>query len=326
MWSRRLLLAATALLTTSSLLAQPIEQQGDFPSKPIRIVVPYSPGAINDMLARALAKRLEASMGQSVVVENRAGGGAVIGTSAVANAAADGYTLLQVPAAHANNATLVAKLPYDSIKSFSFITLAFRTPVLVLVKDKLPVKSIADLVSLAREKPGNLTYGSTGNGGAAHLMGEMLKQKAGIDVLHVPYKGAAPAMTDLMGGRIDFTFASYTAALPALQAGRARAIAVTGTKRLALLPDLPTVAEAGIPGYEAVGWWGYAAPAGTPPAIIERLNREINAALVSPELRTPLEALGIEVLGTTPEQFSAYIRSEIETWRQIIRKGNIHKD
>lgn len=324
--SRRLVLATAALVITPGLRAQSTEPAARFPSRPIRIVVPYPPGAINDVLARAVAEKLQANLGQPVVVENRAGGGAVIGTSGVATAAADGYTLLQVPAAHVNNASLVAKLPYDSMKSFSFITLAFRTPVLLVVKDSLPVRSVPELVSLAREKPGVLTYGSTGNGGAAHLMGEMLKQMAGIDTLHVPYKGAAPAITDLMSGHIDYSFATYTAALSAIKSGRVRALAVTGKRRLALMPDLPTVAEAGVAGYDAVGWWGYAAPAGTPPAIVDKLNREINKTLASPALRSTLEAEGVEVLGTTPEQFSEYIRTEIETWRQVIRKGNIRAD
>ena len=213
--SRRWVLAA-ALLTTPPLWAQSAEPVAQFPSRPIRIVVPYPPGAINDVLARAVAEKLQAHLGQPVVVENRAGGGAVIGTSGVASAAADGYTLLQVPAAHVNNASLVAKLPYDSVKSFSFITLAFRTPVLLVVKDPLPARSVAELVSLARAKPGVLTYGSTGNGGAAHLMGEMLKQMAGIDTLHVPYKGAAPAITDLMSGHIDYSFATAPSVLPGL--------------------------------------------------------------------------------------------------------------
>ncbi|MDO9405092.1 MAG: tripartite tricarboxylate transporter substrate binding protein [Polaromonas sp.] len=270
-----------------------------------------------------MADKLQVGLGQPVVVENRAGGGAVIGTQVVASAAPDGYTLLQVSAAHANNATLVAKLPYDPLTSFSFITLAFRSPVLVVASSSVPARNMTELIALARSKPGSLTYGSTGNGGAAHLMGEMLKQNAGIDVLHVPYKGAAPAMTDLMGGRIDFTFATYTAASSALKSGRARAFASTGAQRLAVMPDVPTVAESSVPGFNAVGWWGFAAPAGTPPAIIARLNREINKALESPALRTTMLNEGVEVLGTTPDQFTGYVRTEIETWGKVIKKGNV---
>ena len=325
MLTRRSLLASFGAVALPA-LAQTARAEGAYPVRPIRIVVPYPPGAINDTLARAVAERLQASMGQPVVVENRAGGGAVIGTQAVASAPADGYTLLQVPAAHVNNATLVAKLPYDSLKSFSFITLAFRAPVLVVVREGLPVRSVAELVRQAKSKPGTYTYGSTGNGGAAHLMGEMLKQMAGIDLLHVPYKGAAPAMTDLMGGQIDLTFATYTASAPALKAGRARAIAVTSRKRLAMLPDLPTVAESGVPAYDAAGWWGYAAPAGTPAPVLSRLHLEIGKALAAPALRAAMEAEGVEVIGSTPQQFADFVRDEIGVWAQVIRTSNIRAD
>ncbi len=317
--SRRAMLAAPFMFGVSSVLSQPISA---YPTKPVRIIVPYPPGAINDVLARATADKLQVGLGQPVLVENRAGGGAVIGTQAVATAAPDGYTLLQVSAVHANNATLVPKLPYESLGSFSFISLAFRAPVLLLVGAHVPVRTVGELLALSRSKPGTLTYGSTGNGGAAHLMGEMLKQMAGIDVLHVPYKGAAPAMTDLMGGRIDFTFATYTAASAALKSGRARAIASTGAQRLSVVPDIPTVSESGVPGFEAAGWWGYAAPAGTPPAVIARLHREISTALASPALRSSMLYEGVEVLGTTPDQFASYVRAEINTWGKVIRNGN----
>ena len=320
---RRALLALPVLLACASVLAQ---TEAAYPNRPVRIIVPYPPGAINDVLARAVADKLQVGLGQAVVVENRAGGGAVIGTQAVANAAPDGYTLLQVSAAHANNATLVPKLPYDPLGSFSFITLAFRSPVLVVASSSVPARSMTELLALARSKPGSLSFGSTGNGGAAHLMGEMLKQNAGIDVLHVPYKGAAPAMTDLLGGRIDFTFATYTAAAAALKSGRARAFASTGAQRLAVMPDIPTLAESGVPGFDAVGWWGFAAPAGTPPAVVARLNREINKALESPALRNTMRNEGVDVLGTTPEEFARYVRTEIETWGKVIRKGNVHVD
>lgn len=318
--SRRTLLAAPLAFAAPGIFAQPAST---YPDKAVRIIVPYAPGAINDFLARTVAEKLQAGLGQPVVVENRAGGGAVIGTQAAASAAPDGYTLLQVSAAHANNASLLPKLPYDTTGSFTFITLAFRSPVLVVVNKRLPARSMKELIALARSKPGSLTYGSTGNGGAAHLMGEMLKQAADIDVLHVPYKGAAPAMIDLIGGRIDFTFATYSAAVAALKSGRARAIASTGAQRLSILPEIPTVAESGVPGFEAVGWWGFAAPAGTPPQVVARLSREINKTLQDPALRSRMHSEGIEVLGTTPEQFSSFLQAEIETWGKVIRKGDI---
>ena len=299
---------------------------GAFPQRPVRIVVPYAPGAINDVLARAMSERLQSLLGQSVVVENRAGGGAVIGTQAVASAPPDGYMLLQVPAAHANNATLVAKLPYDPIRSFSFITLAARAPLLVVTNENVPARNMQELVELARKRPGHYSYGSSGNGGAAHLAGEMLKQQAGVDLLHVPYKGASPAMTDLLGGRIHMTFATNTVAGPMIKAGRVKVLAVTSKKRWSGMPDVPTVAESGFPNYESSGWWGYAAPAGTPPAVVARLNRAINDALDAPALRKTLETEGIEAIGSTPEEFLAYVQSEIAIWGEVIRKGNIRLD
>jgi tripartite-type tricarboxylate transporter receptor subunit TctC len=317
---RRLLLGIPLLLAGAVATAQPA---ATYPNKPLRIIVPYPTGAINDLLARTVAEKLPPGLGQPVVVENRAGGGAVIGTQAVASSAPDGYTLLLVSAAHANNATLVPKLPYDSLSGFSFITLAFRAPVLVVASSNVPARSMTELVALARSKPGSITYGSTGNGGAAHLMGEMLKQIAAVDILHVPYKGAAPAMTDLMGGRIDFTFVTLTGAAAALKSGRARAFATTGAQRMAAMPDVPTVAQSGVPGFDAVGWWGFAVPAGTPPAIVARLNREINKALEAPALRATMANEGVEVLGTTPEEFSSFVRAEIDTWGKVITKGNV---
>lgn len=315
--ARRALLVVPFLFAGSSVLAQPASS---FPNKPIRIVVPYAAGAINDTLARTVADKLTIGLGQPVVVENKPGGGATIGTRTVASAEPDGYTLLQVSAVHANNATLVPDLPYDSMKGFEFITLAFRAPVLLVANNAVAANSMQELLALARSKPGGLTYGSTGNGGSAHLMGELLKQMTGIDVLHVPYKGAAPAMTDLMGDRIDFTFASYTAASPALETGRARAFASTGAQRLEVLPNVPTVAEGGVPGYDAVGWWGFAAPAGTPPEVVARLNREINKVLESPDLRSSMRSQGVEVIGTTPEEFSSFVQSEIDKWGAVIKK------
>lgn len=327
---RRMLITASLALGAPWLgaraLAQSAPAEAGYPVRPLRIVVPYPPGAINDILARAVADRLQAALGQPVIVDNRGGGGAVIGTQAVAAAAPDGYTLLQVPAAHVNNASLLARLPYDSLGSFRFITLAARSPLLLVASDRLQVRSLPELLAAARRQPGMLAYGSSGNGGAAHVMGEMLKQMAGIEVLHVPYKGAAAAMTDLMGGRLHFTFATPAAAGPAVQAGRARILAVTTRARWSLLPEVPTIAEEGLAQYDAAAWWGYAAPAGTPDAIVARLNREINAALRQPALRSALAAEGIEPLGTTPQQFAAFVQAEIPRWAEVIRRGGIRAE
>ena len=315
--------AASAGITSSRSWAQSADAATNFPQRPIRIVVPYAPGAINDVLARAMSERLQTLLGQPVVVENRAGGGAVIGTQAVASAPADGYTLLQVPAAHANNATLVAKLPYDSLRSFQFITLAARAPLLVVTGERMPARNLQELLDLARKRPNHYSYGSSGNGGAAHLAGEMLKQQAGVELLHVPYKGAAPAMADLMGGQIDMTFATQTVAKAAIKAGRVRVLAVTSKTRWPGLPNVPTVAESGLPQYESVAWWGYAAPAGTPAAVVAKLNQAINGALDAPALRQTLETEGIEAIGSTPAEFAAYAQAEIATWGDVIRKSGI---
>jgi tripartite-type tricarboxylate transporter receptor subunit TctC len=257
--SRRELLAASlALVCCPPCDAQGTQAQGTegYPNKPIRIVVPYAPGAINDVLARAVADRLQVALGQPVIVENRAGAGAVIGTQSVAGAAPDGYTLLQMPAAHAINATLVPKLGYDSLRSFSFITLAARSPFLLVASQEFPARSVPELVALAKAKPGTYAFASPGNGSTAHLMGEMLKSMARIEVLHVPYKGTGPALTDLIGGVVHFTFSTYPGASAALKAGRVRVLAVTGKSRWPVLPEVPTIAESGYPSYDATGWWG----------------------------------------------------------------------
>lgn len=325
---RKLLTASLAGVCCPPCHAQGSQATGldTYPNKPIRIVVPYAPGAINDVLARAVADRLQIALGQPVIVENRAGAGAVIGTQSVASAAPDGYTLLQIPAAHAINATLVPKLGYDSIKGFSFITLAARSPFLLVASQEFPARSVPELVALAKAKPGHYAFASPGNGSTAHLMGEMLKSMAGIEVLHVPYKGTGPALNDLIGGVVQFTFSTYPGASAAIKAGRVRVLAVTGRTRWPLLPEVPTVAEAGYPSYDATGWWAYAAPAGTPPSIVARLNREINKVLATPALKAGLASEGVEVLGSTPEQLRAHIETEIGTWGKLIRQAGVKAD
>lgn len=322
---RRLLGAAAGLWLPPAARAQApsAADVAAYPNRPIRIVVPYAPGAINDVLARAVGERLQEALGQPVVVDNRPGAGAVIGTHSVASAPPDGYTLLQVAAAHAINATLVPKLPYDSVQGFEFITLAAGSPFLLVGSPHFPARTVGELVALCKEKPGAYSYASSGNGGTAHLMGEMLKHMAGIDVVHVPYKGTAPGMTDVIGGRVQFTFSSYPGAAGALKSNRVRALAVTSKRRWQAFPDLPSIAEAGYPDYDADGWWGFVAPAGTPAAIVAKLAREINKALASPALKANLEASGLEVRGTGPKRFRAHVEAEIRTWGDIIRQAGI---
>ncbi|MET4578750.1 Bug family tripartite tricarboxylate transporter substrate binding protein [Ottowia thiooxydans] len=298
----------------------------EFPNRIIKIVVPYPPGAINDVLARAIADQMTQSLKQSVIVENRAGGNTLIGTQAVATAKPDGYTLLQMPAAHAINASLVSNLPYDSVKSFTPITLAASAPFLLLTRKDSPVQNVKELVRLAKEKPGQYSFGSSGTGGNAHLMGELLQSVAGIKMLHVPYKGTAPVINDLIGGQLNYTFSTYSGAASALKADRVRVLAITSAERSPAFKDYPTIAEAGYPTYDIEGWWAFAAPANTPAAIVERLNKAIIEAVKAPDLAPKLAMEGIRVRGTTPKEFEAFLSKEIETWRKIIKDRGIKLD
>lgn len=318
-------LIGSLMAGSGTVAAQAAPDSKPFPSQAIRIVVPFTPGAINDTLARRIGQKLSENIKQPVVVENRPGGGATIGTDFVAKAPADGYTLLQVSSAHAVNPSLV-KLPYDSIRSFDFITLAASAPLILLANASVPARTLPELVALAKAKPGTLSYSSTGNGASAHLMGELLKSMAGIDVLHVPYKGAAQAMTDMVSGQVQFTFTSYTAAVSYIKSGRARPLAVTGTQRLTALPDVPTVAEAGYPGYDATAWWGYAAPAGTPPATLDLLNKELVKALRDPALKAGFAEEGVQIVDSTPQDMAAYLNKEMALWGKVVKDGNIKAD
>lgn len=320
---RKTLLRLGALPMGAALLHSTAWAKESYPARTIRIVVPYPPGAINDVLARAIGDRLARSMGQAVVVENKAGGNTIIGTQAVANAAADGYTLLQMPAAHAINAALLPRLPYDSLKDFSLITLAARAPFLLVVNKDLPIHSVQELVAAAKQKPDSYSFASSGNGGNAHLMGELLNSLAGTRMLHVPYKGTTPAINDVMGGQVHCTFSTYSGASAAIRSGKVRVLAVTSAKRAQAFPDIPTIAESGYPKYDAVGWWGFAAPAGTPAPIIDRLQREIASACQAPELREKLASDAVELLASTPAEFRAHLEREIALWRALIQKAQI---
>lgn len=294
-----------------------------YPDRPLKIVVPYPPGAINDVLARAIADQLSKSLHQSVIVENRAGGNTLIGTQAVATAKPDGYTLLQMPAAHAINATLIPSLPYDSVKSFAPITLAASAPFLLLAGKNAAANSVKELVVLAKENPEKYSFGSSGTGGNAHLMGELLQAVAGIKMLHVPYKGTAAVINDLIGGQVDYTFSTHSGAAAALKADRVKVLAITSRERSAAFPKYPTVAESGYPTYDVEGWWAFAAPAGTSASVISLLNREINQAIKAPELAPKLASDGIRVRGTTPEAFGDFLQREIAIWRKVIKDRHI---
>ena len=323
---RRVLLQLAALTAAPAISAERAWASDTYPSRALRVVVPYPPGAINDVLARAISDRLSKTLGQPVVVDNKPGGNTLIGTQFVATAPADGYTLLQVPASHAINAALQPRLPYDSLKDFSFITLAARAPFLLVVNKDLPARTVQDLVNEAKKKPDAYSFASSGSGGNSHLMGELLNHLAGTRMLHVPYKGTTAAINDVIGGQVQCTFSTYSGASAAIKAGRLRAIAVTSAKRAQAFPDIPTIAESGYPSYDAVGWWGFAAPANTSQAIVERLHSEITKACQHSELKARLSGDAVEIVASTPDEFRAHLEKEIALWRGLSEKTKIKLD
>ncbi|MGB5080874.1 MAG: tripartite tricarboxylate transporter substrate binding protein [Burkholderiales bacterium] len=316
---RKILFAAAALALSGSAFAQ-----GAYPSRPIAMVVGFQPGGGTDTVARILAKTVGDSLKQQVVVENKAGAGGNIATDYVARAAPDGYTLLLGNVGSLTVAPhLVAKLPYDPLRDFAPITMAVVFSNVVVVPASLPAQTLAEFVKMARDKPGTLTYGSSGIGGAGHLAGELLKGAAKIDIVHVPYKGGGPAMQGMLGGQIHAYFAAPASVVGHLKSGRVRALATTGSKRAQLLPDVPTVAESGYPGYEAMNWYAYVAPAKTPKPVIDRLNREIVKALATPDVVALLQKQGMEPNSSSPEELARYIKSEYETWGRVVKEAGI---
>lgn len=299
----------------------------DYPTKPIRLVVPFAAAGTTDFLARAIAQKLGSNLGTSVVVDNRPGAGGNIGSDIVAKSEPDGYTLLLgTVGTHAINASLYKKMPYDTVKDFAPVTLVASVPNMVVVHPSVPAKSIKELIALAKAKPGSLSFGSSGSGSSIHLSGELFKSMAGVDMLHVPYKGSGPAVSDLIGGQINMMFDNMPSSLPHVKAGRLRAIAVTSAKRSPAMPDLPTVAESGVPGYESVAWFGVLAPAGTPPALVKKLNAEIVKVLKSPDVAQRLASQGAEPVYNTPEEFSALIKTEMVKWAKVIKASGAQVD
>jgi len=310
-------------LTALAAGAAPSAVAQTYPHKTIRLVVPFPPGGSNDLVARIIAQKLDESWGQRVVVDNRAGGNGVIGTQLVARSAPDGYTILLVPAAHAINATLQkGKLPYDPIKDFTPVTNIASAPNVLVVHPTVPARTVRELIRLAKTRPGQLNYGSAGIGFPSHLAAEMLKSMAGINMVHVPYKGAGPAMVDLISGHIDLAFPSLPGALPHIKTGRLRALAVTSDKRSVIMPGLPTVAET-LPGYSAATWFGIFLPAATPADIVTKLNAGIVRIIRLPEVKDVLSRQGAEPIGSTPGNFALYIKSEIEKWARVIKQANV---
>ena len=298
-----------------------------YPSRPVRLVVPFPAGGTTDILARAMAEKLSGALGQQFVVDNRPGAGGNIGSDIVAKSQPDGYTLLMgTVGTHAINPSLYPKMPYDHVKDFVPVVLVAGVPNVLVVNPTVPAKTVAELIALAKEKPGTINFASSGNGTSIHLSGELFKLLAGVQIAHVPYKGSAPALTDLIGGQVQIMFDNLPSALPHIKGGKLRALAVTSSKRAPALPDLPTIAESGVAGFEASSWFGILAPAATPRDIVQRINAEANKALHAPDMREKLLAQGAEAVGNSPEFFADTIRTETVKWAKVVKDSGARVD
>jgi tripartite-type tricarboxylate transporter receptor subunit TctC len=297
-----------------------------YPEHPLRLVVPFATGGTSDILARFVAPPLWAALGQPVVVDNRPGAGSNVGNEIVAKAAPDGYTLLMATPALASNQALYGKLNYDPVAGFAPVTLVAEIPIALVVHPSMPTKSVQELIALAKAQPGKLNFGSSGNGGIGHLVGEMFKSATGINMVHVPYKGNGPALVDLMSGVLNLTFTDIAGGMPYIKAGKMRPLAIASKRRSALLPDVPTMIEAGMPGFEATTWFAVFATGGTPQPVVNRLNAEIVKSLRAPEMRDRLTGLGCEVVGNKPEELAAFLKAEITKWNKVIKESGAKID
>jgi tripartite-type tricarboxylate transporter receptor subunit TctC len=316
--SLRILLLVLVCVSTGEARAQT-----SYPSRPVRIVVPSPPAGGTDIIARVLAQYFSTAMGQQFFVENRPGAGNMIGIESVARSAPDGYTLLFVPSTLALNSVMYKKVSYDPVRDFAPITLAAAANNVLVINPAIAAKTLVEFITLAKEKPGQLTYGTPGIGTSPHMSMELLESLAGIDLQHVPYRGTAPAMTDVISGQISAMFSNALTAKPQIESGAIRALGVSGRKRSQALPDIPPIAEAGVPTYEATQWYGLVAPAGTPPEIIARLHAEATKALETQEMKDKLAGDGAEPVGTTPAEFAAHIKGELEKWAGVARAAHI---
>lgn len=323
---RHTVLALAMVMVACGSAGNPASAQ-PYPNKPIRLIVPFGTGGSTDTLARIIGQKLTESWKQPVIIDNRAGSGGNIGTEMVARAAPDGYTLLLGSTGpNAVNATLYGALPFDPIKSFTPIILASGSTSFLTVNLALPVYSVKDLIALAKSKPGELSFGSASNGTSPHIAGELFNSMAGVRMVHIPYKSSAPGLMDMIGGRLQVFFPSGTNALGLIRAGKIRALAVTSRTRSPLMPELPTIAEAGLPGYEVVFWFGVMAPAGTPQPIVAKLNTEINEILKMPDVRERMNATGDTPLGSTPKEFAEVIKNDIARWGKIVKESGAKVD
>ena len=323
--SRRLWLAQLGA-GGAMLLTSVVAQAQAWPSKPIKLVVSYPPGGTVDAVARVIAPKLSLRLGQPVIVDNRAGAGGAIGGDLVAKSAADGYTLLLDASNHAQNPALRGKMPFNTLGDLTSVSLLVKVPNVLVVNPTTSINSVKDLLSQAKAKPGQIDYASSGNGSAQHLAGELFSSMASIKMNHVAYKGGGPALTDVMAGTVPVFFASLASSLPYIQGGKLRAVAVTGKARSPVLPQLPTVAESGLPGYEVYEWNAVFAPAATPAPVVERLSKELAAVLAEPEVRTRLEGMGAEVVGSNPSDLDSFRRAELTKWTKLAKDNKIQLD
>jgi tripartite-type tricarboxylate transporter receptor subunit TctC len=305
----------------------PVANAEVWPAKPIKWIVPFAPGGTTDILARTISEKLSQALGQPVIIENKPGAGGGVGADFTAKAPPDGYTIMGgTISTHAINASLYKSLPYDPVKDFAPITLIARVPNMLVVNPDVPAKNVAELIALMKANPAKYTFASAGNGTSQHLSGELFKAMAGVDMQHIPYKGSPPALQDVVGGQVTMTFDNITTAWPLAKAGKLRALAVTTAKRSAIAPDVPTLAESGLAGYEVGSWQGAFAPAGTPPDIVKRLNAEMVKIINMPDVREKLVGLGAEPVANTPEEFGALVKTEVAKWADVVKKSGAKVD
>jgi tripartite-type tricarboxylate transporter receptor subunit TctC len=320
--SARVLRAAVFCIAAATSAAAIGQGAAGYPAKAIRLVVPYTPGASNDTLSRATAMSMAPLLGQPIVIDNRPGAGGMIGAENVARSEPDGYTILNVQASFATNVAIRAKMPYDVFKDFAYIGMMTKSPMIVVVHPSLPVRSIKELVALARKRPGELNYGSSGTGGSNHLATELFARAANIRIVHVPYKSIGPAIVDLLGGNVQLVITSLPSALVQVKAGRLKALGVAAEKRSSFARDIPTVVEGGVP-YVSELWWGLAAPGKTPPEIVNRLSETLHKAMQTPQLREQFAREGGEPLPMTPQEFTKYVYAEVNRWRQVVKDAGL---
>ena len=323
MITRRRLLAASAIAALAPRLARAQTRQDAWPSRHVRLIVPFPPGGGTDAVGRILSTRLAEMWGQQIIIENRGGAGSNVGSEAGARAAPDGYTMLFAAFPFATNRFIYRTIPYDPIADFAPITLIGTFPNIMVVPNTSPAKSVAEFITYAKANRGDITFGSSGIGTSPHLNGELFMRVAGIEMTHIPYRGAGPAITDLIPGRLTMMFNTSGSLMPHVQSGRLRALAVSSGKRFSAVPELPTVAESGLPGFDVSSWYGLLVPNKTPPAIVRKMNADAVSTMREPEIRKRLEGLGLEVVGSTPEQFGAFIKAEMDKWGPIIKAANI---